>query len=312
MERRGEEMMVKMAAFQQSRIILTGAELDVFTRLDEAASSAAALSKDLGCDGRAMGRLLDALASLGLLKKEGSLFSLSGQGKLLSSRHPETILPMILHLSELWEKWSGLTGVVRTGKPVKGAAGGERGEANRRAFIGAMHAVGRNLAAEISRAFDAGRFRRLLDIGGGSGTYTIAFLRRNPAMTAVLFDLASVIPMASERLRAERLADRVTLVAGDFSIRRAPLPGAISPCSPPSFTKTALPGTSTSSVRFFAPFSRAAAYSSAITSWTNRIRCLTPALFLPSTCWSAPPEGTPTPSGRSRRVWNRQDSPWFP
>ena len=80
-----------------------------------------------------------------------------------------------------------------------------------------MHAVGRNLATGISRAFDAGRYRRLLDIGGGSGTYTIAFLRRNPAMTAVLFDLAPVISMASERLQAEGLADRVTLVAGDFS-----------------------------------------------------------------------------------------------
>jgi SAM-dependent methyltransferase len=216
LERHGEEIMGKMMAFQQSRIILTGAELDVFTRLDEAAATAAALSKDLGCDSRAMGRLLDALTSLTLLKKEGGLFRLSGQGMLLSSRHPETILPMVLHCSELWQKWSGLTGVVRTGKPVEGA-GGEKEEANRRAFIGAMHAIGRNLATETSRVFDAGRFRRLLDIGGGSGTYTIAFLRRNQAMTAVLFDLAPVIPMAGERLQAEGLADRVTLVAGDFS-----------------------------------------------------------------------------------------------
>ncbi len=216
MEQYGKEIMGKVGAFQQGRVILTGAELDVFTRLDEAAATAAVLSKALGCDGRAMERLLNALTSMGLLQKEGSLFSLSGQGKMLSSRHPETILPMVLHLNELWEKWSGLTEVVRTGKPAEGK-GGERGEANRRAFIGAMHVVGRNLAAEISRAFDAGRFRRLLDIGGGSGSYTIAFLRRNPAMTAVLFDLAPVIPMAGERLRAEGLSDRVTLAAGDFS-----------------------------------------------------------------------------------------------
>ena len=215
MERYGEEIMGKMTAFQQSRIILTGAELDIFTRLDGTAATAAALSKESGCDTRAMERLLDALASLALLKKEGGLFSLSDQGKLLSSGHPETILPMVLHLNELWERWSGLTEVVRTGKPAE-RAGGEKGDANRRAFIGAMHAVGRNLATETGRAFDAGRFSRLLDIGGGSGTYTIAFLRPNPAMTAVLFDLASVIPMAAERLQAEGLADRVTLAAGDF------------------------------------------------------------------------------------------------
>ncbi len=216
MEQHGEEIIGKVMAFQQGRIIFTAAELDVFTRLDRAAATAAALSQELGCDGRAMERLLNALASMGLLQKEGSLFGLSDQGKMLSSGHPESVLPMVLHLNELWEKWSGLTGVVRTGKPVKGA-GGERGKADLRAFIGAMHAIGRSLATEIGRAFDAGRFRRLLDIGGGSGTYTIAFLRRNPAMTAVLFDLAPVIPMAAERVRAEGLSDRVTLAAGDFS-----------------------------------------------------------------------------------------------
>ena len=178
MERYGKEIMGKMTAFQQSRIILTGAELDVFTRLDGTAATAAALSKDLGCDSHAMERLLDALTSLALLKKEGSLFRLSGRGKLFSSRHPETILPMALHFSELWQKWSGFTEVVRTGKPVEGT-GGEKGEANRRAFIGAMHAIGRNLATEVSRAFDAGRFRRLLDIGGGSGTAACVMRSRN-------------------------------------------------------------------------------------------------------------------------------------
>src|SRR5208337_3182028 len=64
--------------------------------------------------------------------------------------------------------------------------------------------------------YDLGRFKRLLDIGGGSGTYTIAFLRRNPAMTAVIFDLENVIPMAAERISKERIKDRVDLVAGDF------------------------------------------------------------------------------------------------
>ena len=215
-----EEIMGKVMTFWQTRIILTGAELDVFTRLDRAAS-AADLSKDLGCDSRAMERLLNALASLGLLKKEANLFSLSDQGKMLSSSHPETILPMMLHFNELWQKWSRLTDVVRTGKPVERLEG-KKGEASLRAFIGAMHAIGRNLAIEISEAFDGRRFRRLLDIGGGSGTYTIAFLRANVQMTAVLFDLAPVVSMAGERLQAEGLSDRATLAVGDFSVDELP------------------------------------------------------------------------------------------
>ena len=125
MEGRREEIMGEVMAFWQSRIILTGAELDVFTCLDRAEASAADLSKDLGCDSRAMERLLDALASLGFLKKEANLFSLTEQGKMLSSRHPETILPMLLHFNELWQKWSRLTDVVRTGKPAERSGGGK-------------------------------------------------------------------------------------------------------------------------------------------------------------------------------------------
>ena len=221
MEGRREEIMGKVMAFWQSRIILTGAELDVFTCLDRAEASAAGLSKDLGCDSRAMERLLDALASLGFLKKEANVFSLTEQGKMLSSGHPETILPMLLHFNELWQKWSRLTDVVRTGKASERPGGG-KGAANLRAFIGAMHAIGVSLSMEIGRAFDAGRFRRLLDIGGGSGTYTIAFLQANAQLTAVVFDLAPVISMAGERLQAAGLSGRATLAAGDFYVDELP------------------------------------------------------------------------------------------
>jgi SAM-dependent methyltransferase len=65
-------------------------------------------------------------------------------------------------------------------------------------------------------------FHRLLDIGGGSGTWTIAFLRACPSATAVLFDLPPVIPMADRRLKAAGLRDRVQLVPGDFTAE--PLP----------------------------------------------------------------------------------------
>jgi SAM-dependent methyltransferase len=208
--------MGEVVGFWRSRIILTAAELDLFTRLDESPSTAAGLASRTGCDQRALERLLNGLTALGLLEKEGGLFRPSPQGRILSSGHPESVLAAVLHFNDLWRKWSRLTEVVRTGKPVE-RVGGEEGEAHRRDFIAAMHVIGRDLSMEVARAYDAGRFRRLLDIGGASGTYTIAFLRENPQMKAVLFDLAPVIPMARERIETEGLADRVTLVAGDFS-----------------------------------------------------------------------------------------------
>ena len=210
-----EALMEKIMGFWQIRVILTGAELDLFTLLDGSPSTAGRLAAAVRCDGRALERLLDALAALGFLQKEGEVFSLSDRGALLASGRPGSVLPMLLHLNELWSKWSALTEVVRTGRPV-GRTVGETGEANRKAFIGAMHAIGLRLSMEIAASFDASGFRRLLDIGGGSGVYTIAFLKRNPGMTAVLFDLPPVVDMAGQRIAAEGLAERVTLVAGDF------------------------------------------------------------------------------------------------
>jgi ubiquinone/menaquinone biosynthesis C-methylase UbiE len=53
-------------------------------------------------------------------------------------------------------------------------------------------------------------------VGGGSGTYTLAFLEAAPAMRATLFDLPPVIEMARDRLQAAGMVSRVTLTAGDF------------------------------------------------------------------------------------------------
>ncbi len=95
-------------------------------------------------------------------------------------------------------------------------------ETSRKAFIGAMDVAGQELSRRIVGAFDASPFHRLLDIGGASGTYTLAFLRKNPRMTAVLFDLPPVIEIARERMQTEGVKDRVLLVPGDY--RKDPFP----------------------------------------------------------------------------------------
>jgi SAM-dependent methyltransferase len=79
-----------------------------------------------------------------------------------------------------------------------------------------MDVVGRRLSNELADSYDLSPFKRLLDIGGATGTYTKAFLEKNPEMTAVLFDLPEVIPWAEERFGSEGLLGRVELMAGDF------------------------------------------------------------------------------------------------
>jgi SAM-dependent methyltransferase len=209
-------MMEDARSFMKSRVILTATEMDLFTRLHEMPSTAEELSGGLGLDLRAATRLLDVLVTFDILRKEDGRYHLTDEGAYFSASHPETVLPMVLHLNTLWTTWGSLTEIVRTGTREEKEPGANFEGEDRKAFIGAMHVIGRGLSREIAAAYDLSRFSRLLDIGGASGTYTIAFLKKNPNMTAVLFDLPGVIAMAEERIGAEGLQDRVELAAGDF------------------------------------------------------------------------------------------------
>jgi hypothetical protein len=123
---------------------------------------------------------------------------------------------MILHHATGWRRWSRLTDIVKGVVDGPGEEAGFSPEALR-AFIGGMHVLSVERAPYLVQAVQPGDARALLDVGGASGTYTMAFLRACPEMRATLFDLPAVVEMARERLSAEGLLDRVTLVAGDYN-----------------------------------------------------------------------------------------------
>jgi len=209
-----EAIMGLSRAFMESRVFLTGAELDLFTITAAAPLSAERIGERIGADLRALTVLLDALAAMGLLiKQNGEYQAEPSAARLLAADSSESILPIIQHNVDLWERWSRLTDKV---------AGSRTPDWSMRAFIGAMHAIGMPLAAHIVKLVDPADARRLLDVGGGSGTYTLAFLEAAPGMRATIFDRPEVIEMARERVGAAGMLERVELVAGDYN--RDPLP----------------------------------------------------------------------------------------
>lgn len=205
-------------AFWESRVILTGAELDVFTLLARTPMTAAGVAARLGADPRALMAVLDALAAMDLLEKSDGRYRLAAGAGCLAADAPDSVHAMLLHQATLWHRWTALTRLVG-GTPLPERAP----EDATRAFIGAMNVVSRAQAGRMAEAAGVGAARRLLDVGGGPGTYTAAFLARSPELTATLFDLPLVVEMAREHLTAAGLAERVTFVAGDFE--KDELPG---------------------------------------------------------------------------------------
>jgi SAM-dependent methyltransferase len=212
-----EDSVLELARdFMASRVLLSAAELDLFTLLTPKPLMAEEIAADTKTNLRGISILLDALSALGLLvKTNGRYRTEPSAAPLLSADAPESILPMVLHMGTVWQNWSQITDIV-LGKTTPNLKKGTLGKDNRKAFIGAMHVVASKAAPAVVAAVNPGRARRLLDVGGGSGTYTLAFLEAAPAMRATLFDLPPVIEMARDRLQAAGMVDRVTLTAGDF------------------------------------------------------------------------------------------------
>ncbi|MFZ2448718.1 MAG: methyltransferase [Syntrophobacteraceae bacterium] len=213
---RNEDIFAIARAFMRSRIILTAAELDLFSLIEDGDCTSAKIALRRGLDERAVSRVLDCLVTFGLLEKAGENYSTTEEGSAFASKHPDSSLPMLLHMGRLWDSWSGLTETVEKGPASNQRLPKPLDPRDRQAFIGAMHVIGRTLSEEIAQSLDLGRFKKLIDIGGGSGTYTIAFLKRHPHLRAVLFDLEAVVSMARERMASEGFPDRTELVAGDF------------------------------------------------------------------------------------------------
>jgi hypothetical protein len=213
-----EESVLQMSrGFMASRVLLSSAELDIFTLLAEEPLTAEEIAAAAQAKLRGIEILLDALSALGFLqKKDGRYRTEPSAAPLLSASAPDSILPMVLHMATVWQNWSQLTDIV-LGKTTPGlTAKGALAKDNRKAFIGAMHVVASKAAPEVVAAINPGQACRLLDVGGGSGTYTLARLSAMPEMKATLFDLPPVIKMARDRVQAANMLDRVELVAGDF------------------------------------------------------------------------------------------------
>src|SRR5512143_1008985 len=105
------------SAFQECRILLTAAQLDLFSKLEAKSRTVDDLCADEGWNSRGLAILMDALAAQGLLDRSSDgHYSVNQSIKgLLVKGGQDSILPMVLHRGTMWETWSHLTEIVRTG-----------------------------------------------------------------------------------------------------------------------------------------------------------------------------------------------------
>jgi (2Fe-2S) ferredoxin/predicted O-methyltransferase YrrM len=200
-------------AFMPSRAVLTALELDVFTSVAEGAS-AGQVAQRVHADSRATEMLLNALVGLKLLdKKDETYFNTSASARFFSQGSRDSARAALMHAAHLWERWSRLTECVRAGTPAESRSA-EPGWVT--AFIAAMDRNAKERSGAVVQAVGDHAIKRMLDLGGGSGAYSIAFARAIPGLQSEIMDLGDVVPLAQENIRKAGLADRITTRVGDM------------------------------------------------------------------------------------------------
>jgi SAM-dependent methyltransferase len=213
-------------AFHAARALHVAVDLDLFSRLATTPKNAAQLAVLVGCDAHALERLLNALTALGFLHKSGECFQAAPVSQTYLVRGGlKYIGHFVQFQSRRWREWEGLGEVVRSGHAAREPNLYADSPADFEALIVGLHeiAVARGDARWLARAVPLTRCRKLLDVGGGAGTYAAAFCRENPDLEAVVLDLPVTLPVARRILKQFDTTRRVSFLACDYT--REPITG---------------------------------------------------------------------------------------
>ena len=210
----------------QSQAVYVAAKLGIADLLKDRPLPVVELARQTGTHERTLYRVLRCLASLGIFREtDGKVFELTAQAELLISDHPGSMRDAAIFLCEPWH-WSvygEMLYSVTTGKVAWERVHGkevfpyfQEHPVEYEIFNRAMTSFSTNTLPAIVEAYTFTGVKKLADIAGGHGMLLSGFLKANPHLEGLLFDLPQVIEGAPALLEKEGVADRVELKTGDF------------------------------------------------------------------------------------------------
>ena len=208
-----QELAAQASAFQTATVILVANHVRMLAALCHDSLTAAELAHRAGLDSRATTVLCDALASLGVIERDGDRLRVAeGLRAVLDPTSSASLTGILDHQWHLLQRWAKLDEVVRTGEPIPRPP---QDEERRRAFILGMADLARRGAGPLWESIDLRGHRHLVDVGGGPGEYALAALERFPELEATVFDRPEVLAITREYAAAREVVDRLATVPGD-------------------------------------------------------------------------------------------------
>jgi ubiquinone/menaquinone biosynthesis C-methylase UbiE len=212
--------------FMASKALFAALDLDLFTRLARTPASFETLSADTGVARPRLLALLTACRGLGLIGVDGDgrFIAAPAAVEYLSKSSPRYYGDYFrLQVDrQLYPMWDELVPAMH-GAPVRPFYDRMTDPAEARDFSVAQHVGSMGPASMLARRVDASGWRRLLDVAGGTGAFSITLCGRAPGLTATILDFPGVCDVAAGYVEDAGLAARIGFVRGDA--RSTPWPG---------------------------------------------------------------------------------------
>jgi len=206
-------------SFRDSRVLLTGIELKIFTLLSTHMMTSDEIAQKINADSRATNRLMNVLCAMGILRKvHGKFYNSDLSSKYLVEGKPD-FMGNLYHTNNLWDNWSHLTdSVIKGTSAVTNKSKSEKDDWVE-SFIGAMHYRGVHQGKILAMMIDLTNVKTMFDVGGGSAAFAIEIVKRNPAIFATVLDLPYVIPITKRYVNEAALVEKFSFIEGDYLIK---------------------------------------------------------------------------------------------
>lgn len=205
-------------AYRSSMVLFAASELNIFTLLSSEPKTATELADAAGGHGEPVRLLLNGCVDAGLLVREGDRYrNTPVADAFLVQGRPAYIGHGLKYAEDLYPVWGRLAELTRTNAPVMEPASMLGGDPEKtRAFVLAMHERARGIGAVLPHGVDLTGRKKLLDVGGGPGTYSISLVRHTPGLQSTVLDLPGVLAIAREIIADNGCADRIATMPGDY------------------------------------------------------------------------------------------------
>jgi SAM-dependent methyltransferase len=216
-----DEFRNAITAYRLPRVLIAAIDLDLFTAIGTDTWTIPDLAHEMKVSERGLAILCRNLAMAGLLKKQGETYRSSRlSATALNSQHPAYRGDYLRLITSHWADWGRLLESVKTGLPLDHDEPDEPDY--RRRFTWAMHHRTLETAPKIAAQIDLHGARTLLDLGGGPGTYAMAFLAKNPVLRATVCDRPAALEVAKEIASTHKAGARLSYLPLDLLTEAIP------------------------------------------------------------------------------------------